>query len=279
MQPNRNPVKVGSFRLFAWGYPTVTVEQLNQELRPSFWLWPNLLSLDAAFIAVLWQSFLSETISPVHPINTVILGLSVWLVYTADRIFDTLSPAPLNESPRHQFARTYRRPLVFAAILVLVLDLSLAILYLPRVHFFAGLLLVAAVAARFHALLDPLKPPKAKELWTALIFAAGVWTPILLSNPIRPGAVLFALLCLWNCLAIDTWESPHSSRPLLTMSVVLALASLGFFALTHRPVALAECISATGFCLLASQAQKLSPNILRVAVDLCLLSPLLVHAY
>jgi hypothetical protein len=255
------------------------VYPLDEEFRPSFWLWPNLLSLDAAFIAVVWQHFLSETIAPIHPANTVILGLSVWLVYTADRLVDTHSARPMAESPRHQFARAYRRPLLGAAAVVLLVDIVLAVVFLPVVHFVAGMLLVGAVAARFYGVLRGAEGSWSKEFWTALIFAAGVWTPILLSNPLRPGAILFALLCWWNCLAIDTWESPRSSRPLLATSLILAAAAFGYFAWTHRPVALAEALSAAGFCVLAAQGKKLSQNFLRVAVDFCLLSPLLVHAH
>lgn len=252
--------------------------QQQQEFRAPFWLWPNLLSLDATFVAVLWQHFLSETIAPVHPAITAVLGLSVWLVYTADRLFDTLAPATTSEPPRHQFVRLHRRRLIFAAVLVLLVDLMVAILFLPLIHLFAGLLLVAAVAARFHSMRRPAVHPWSKELWTGLIFAAGVWTPVLLSNPLRPGALLFALLCWWNCVAIDTWETRQSARPLFATSVILTLAAVVFFVLTHRPVALAESLSAVGFCLLAAQGPGTSRNVLRVAVDFCLLSPLLVHA-
>ncbi len=251
--------------------------QEDRSFRAPWWLWPNLLSLDAAFVAVVWQRFLAETIAPVQPVVTLILGLSVWLVYTADRILDTLSPCTGTESPRHQFARAYRWPLLAVALPVLVLDVGLAFVYLPAVHILSGFVLVAAVAARFCAVVRAPGHGWRKELWTAVIFAAGVWSPVLLSNPFRPGVLVFVLLCWWNCLAIETWERPILSRPLAAAAALLAVAAVVFFAWTHRPVALAEALSAGGFCLLAVWAQQFSANARRVAVDFCLLSPLLVY--
>ncbi len=254
------------------------VVQPSQRFRTPFWLWPNLLSLDAPVIAVLWQHFLSDTLSPVHPAVTIVLGLSVWLVYTADRLVDTWSPGATITSARHRFALAHRSLLAGIAIPVLGLDLTLALLYLPLLHFLAGVLLAVAVAARFYAVLRPPRRPWPKELWTAIIFATGVWAPVLLANPLRPGAILFALLCWWNCSAIDSWEEASGSRPLLGTAALLTVAALGLFAWNHRPVALAEALSAAGFCLLAAGARRFSPNLLRAAVDACLLTPLLLYA-
>lgn len=251
--------------------------QVNEQFRAPWWLWPNLLSLDAALVAVVWQRFLAETITAVQPVATAILGLSVWLVYTADRLLDTSSACAGAESPRHQFARAYRRPLGLVAVPVFLLDVGLAFAYLPAAQILAGFVLVAAVVARFYAVVRPPNGVWRKELWTAVIFAAGVWGPVLLSNPFRPGVLEFVLLCWWNCLAIETWERPILPRPLVAAAGGLAVGAVVFFAWTHRPVALAEAISALGFCFLAAWAHKFSTNARRVAVDFCLLSPLLVY--
>ncbi len=262
------------------GQLKVTEDRSDLKFRSSLWLWPNLLNLDAVFIAVVWQHFLSETISAVQPVNAVVLGLSVWLVYTTDRLVDTHSTTPPRiQSPRHQFAQAHRRPLLGAVAILLVIDLCLAIIYLPPVSFLSGMILVAAVAARFPAVLRPGQRPRAKEMWTPLIFVAGVWTPTSLANPPGLGAVRLALFCWWNCLAIDTWEARQGSRPVLAMSLILALASFGFFTRTHRPAALAESVSAAGYRLLASQGEKLSRNLPSVAVYFCRLSPVLVYAH
>ncbi len=242
-------------------------------VRP-WWLWPNLLSLDAVVIAVLWQVFLARTVAPVALASTVVLGLSVWLVYTADRLRDTWGPPRGDESPRHSFARQYRGPLLAAMAAVGAADVAVALGGLPERELWAGLAMLPVVAARVFAVR---RHPGLKNLLTGLLFAAGIWMPILLVDPWRPGFGLFVLLCTWNCAAIDAWEHA-SARPLAPAAAVLMLAAFGVFSVTHLGVALAETISATLCCGLALVAPRLSANHRRLAVDACLLTPLLLHA-
>jgi hypothetical protein len=115
-----------------------------------------------------------------------------------------------------------------------------------------------------------------KDFWTGVVFASGVWAPLLLASLARPGVVVFALLCWWNCAAIDSWES-GAGRPLGWFAAGLVALAAGFFVWTGRPVALAEGMTAVGFCTLAVAGRRLGPNGLRVAVDACLLTPLVVH--
>lgn len=232
------------------------------------------MSLDAVLIAVLWQLFLSRTLAPVNEVSTVVLGISVWLVYTADRLADTWGQRTGEEPPRHAFARRYRSPLLLAFALGLAADLAVAFWWLPGRELVAGLALLPLVAVRIFALR---RFPVGKNLLTGFLFAAGIWMPILLGDPWRPGFGLFILLCAWNCTAIDTWEHA-SARPLAPAAALLMVAAFGVFVVTHLGVALAETLSAGLFCGLALLAPKLSANHRRFAVDLCLLTPLLLHA-
>ena len=51
-----------------------------------WWLWPNVLALDAPTVAVVWQRFLGWAFdSPVPAVASVVLGLTVWSIYLADR--------------------------------------------------------------------------------------------------------------------------------------------------------------------------------------------------
>src|SRR5690242_16333745 len=53
------------------------------------WLWPNLLSLDAPLVAVLWQQLFARCFGlPGDAIPALLLVASVWLIYAADRAFD-----------------------------------------------------------------------------------------------------------------------------------------------------------------------------------------------
>ena len=92
----------------------------------------------------------------------------------------------------------------------------------------------------------------------------------------HPDAGLFALLCWWNCRAIDCWEAGCRTRSLNAAGMVLALASFGYYLGTDSPIGLAAGMTAVGFLVLA-HAGNLSLNWRRVAVDLCLLSPMMIH--
>src|SRR5689334_9431948 len=91
-----------------------------------FWLWPNLLSLDAPIVAVLWQALLAQRYNiPLRTPGRVALFLTVWAIYIADRLLDVRRPAATAESARHRF---YRRHQMFAtALLGLLLATVLAI--------------------------------------------------------------------------------------------------------------------------------------------------------
>ena len=53
------------------------------------WLWPNLLSLDAPAVALLWQIFFARCFhAKLEPLPSVLLVLAVWLIYAADRTID-----------------------------------------------------------------------------------------------------------------------------------------------------------------------------------------------
>ena len=61
------------------------------------WLWPNLLSLDAPLVAVLWQGFLAYRFSlPLRPAGRLVLGLTVWAIYFLDRLSTRENPCCRN---------------------------------------------------------------------------------------------------------------------------------------------------------------------------------------
>ncbi len=80
--------------------------------RTPWWLWPNVLSLDAPLVAVLWQ----EALGRAHHVRLLpgcdlALGLAVWLIYIVDRTLDGFTAAPDQQlSVRHAFYRRHRDP-------------------------------------------------------------------------------------------------------------------------------------------------------------------------
>ena len=111
---------------------------------PKFWLWPNLLSLDAPFVAVLWQIlFLRCLRVTADAVPLILLVASVWLIYAADRALDAWrGDCP---SPRHRFYRAHWRSLLPVWTAVLAAAAWLALTQLPPILLRRGLFLSAAV--------------------------------------------------------------------------------------------------------------------------------------
>ena len=243
------------------------------------WLWPNLLSLDAPFVAVLWQDFLARCYpAPLHPAGRCVLGLTVWAIYLADRLFDVRHPPAADESARHAF---YRRHSLSVAILltgVTLLDLLLALVWLRPAVFVHGLWVGAAVAlyltvfAFWRAAHRYTKQPVAAILFTAGVFLVG-WTRT--PHPQRTlfwPAVFFCALCLGNLLLLETWETGRSTKRGWLWLLLLALSScIPGFSAWYMAIGL----SAAGLALLDLRGGALSATARHVLADAVLLTPLL----
>lgn len=140
-----------------------------------WWLWPQVLSLDAPLVAVLWGAALAKSHYLHLPAAFLeALGLAAWLIYLVDRVADD-EPQTRLPSARHRFCQRHRRivwPVIVAAgawLVWLVLArlpvgligqgmavAMLAVLYLAvfaahrRAWLFRGLVLLAlAIALSF----------------------------------------------------------------------------------------------------------------------------------
>ena len=89
------------------------------------WLWPNLLSLDAPIVALLWQILFARCFhARVGFLPSLLLVLAVWLIYAADRTLDAWSGSAAQ--PRHEFYRRHWRALLPFWILALAAGSILA---------------------------------------------------------------------------------------------------------------------------------------------------------
>lgn len=198
-----------------------------------WWLWWNVLSMDAPMVAIPWALVFAKSAGVVMPgAELAVLGLVVWLIYTVDRLLDgqaAVSAESLMASKlphragafgpplrqRHVFHRIHARSVAsvaaviaaFTAILVwtqigeIVLRLAvplglILVLYMAWVHLGRG-----RVMARLP-----------KEVAVGGVFAAGVALPAWSRLAARRWeffllAVLFAAVCTLNCVAIDEWEN------------------------------------------------------------------------
>jgi hypothetical protein len=248
-------------------------------VRPRFWLWPNLLSLDAPLVAVLWQTLFLRCLGvPVRWLPALLLFLTVWLIYVADRLLDTRNG--LQATPRHRF---YMRNFHWALMVwIVALAATAGMVFLGFAHalLLRGVAMLVAVfvyLAAVHWL-----PARGgwiglKEAAVALLFALGTSLPAW--GQIRTAhdglaVVVFSMLCWLNCIAIEQWENGLARLPVAKIAAIIAVT--GLVLLHHdRPIlAGAESASLFALVLLDGLHHKLSRDALRVLADVALLTPL-----
>jgi hypothetical protein len=244
-----------------------------------WWLWPNVLALDAPAVAVVWQRFLGRAFGvAVPPAATVSLGLVVWGVYLADRWWDARSGAAGRE--RHRFAAEHPGLIVVAvAALAAALGFALA---LPVAYLAVGGALAALVAGYF-GLVHRLRPNAVtarggKEMLVGFLFAAGVAVPLAVAgrDAVRwlHAAAGFGVLCWLNCRVIDRWEGEVSGDD--TREPSLGIVTFVFASLVPRPVAFALASAAALLLAVHLAEPRIGPRVARVLADLVLLTPLVV---
>ncbi len=117
--------------------------------RNQWWLWLNLLSLDAPIVAVLWQSALAHCYRvKLLPGTQITLFLAVWLIYMVDRVLDSYAPAAVDRmSARHAFYRRNRKLFSMVAIPATAILLALlSLMTIPAAVMIRGATLAFLVA-------------------------------------------------------------------------------------------------------------------------------------
>ena len=251
----------------------------NEGVRPQLWLWPNLLSLDAPLVAVLWQTlFLRCLGAPVRWLPALLLFLTVWLIYVADRLLDARNGG--SPTPRHTFYRRNFRWVLATWIVALAATMGMVLLGFANPLLLRGLTMLGAVFL-YLAAVHWLPPGSAwvglKEAAVAVLFALGTSLPAwgqIRSTYDALTVVLFSALCWLNCIAIEQWESNLARLPVAKIGAVIAVA--GLVLLHHdRPIlAGAESASLFALVLLDGLHHKFSRDALRVLADVALLTPL-----
>lgn len=248
-----------------------------------WWLWPNLLSLDAPVIAVLWQRFLAESLGIPVPVRaTIALGLIVWAIYIIDRQLDTRDKKQFC-ADRHQFANQY--PFTFTVLASVVLSSGvLAALGLPDEYLISGVVIAGTLAIYMtfvHFTTLQTKRPGLKHTTVGLVFSAGVGIPLIAAFgfsilPWLPCLVAFAGLCAINCVFISSWEDAPESVPPRWLPLGLGFVASGAAILAATPVAIAVLSSIFLLCMLNLARGKIAVRTLRVLADTVLLTPLIV---
>jgi hypothetical protein len=183
----------------------------NPSSRPGntpWYLWPNLLGLDAPLVAILWCWFYADVQGISLPAALLmLLGGAVWSIYTIDRLLDAryIRLVGAQSTERHRFAVCHRRAFLAGLVTVIAAGLYGAGWVIPAGILYMGLALL--LAGLFYFLL--------------------VWSPRLrcIAIGLRVG--------LATLLGTASWLS---QLPLLTKILYsLVLLVLVAFSITRKP--------------------------------------------
>ncbi len=259
-----------------------------------FWLWPHLLSLDAVFVALIWQQLFAQAASVIlSPLERIALALAVWAIYIADRVLDSSARLALPTS-RHIFYQRHRIAASLLAGALLCTELAVCV-HLTDAVLLRGLLLSGIVA--FHFLTVHTRGGKLyrapKEITVAAVFAAGtVLAPLAAidhAGDLIAAAILFAALCLLNCASVEyrEWQRFHYSQPEAPPRSALWLAEqlkpiaacvvlIAILFLSHaatRELYGSLAVSSLALIWFDKTHHRMSADQMRVAADVPLLIP------
>jgi hypothetical protein len=292
--PIRNPGSAG-YLLTPSGYRVVQAEYKNTP----WWLWWNVLCLDAPTVAGLWALlFARESGVSVSLPSIAVLIVMVWVIYTTDRALDARKGAKrVALKDRHLFCAAHRISLTFLMVIGAAGSLCFASQYLRREELEAGGILGAVVVVYMICVhLGPraILPRVPKELAVGALFAAGTTLPLWSNSfSLRWHAVLvwvlFAAVCALNCFAIECWENnrlktrwelephpflswidPRLSQIAACLVACLAMVWLSIPDRHYHGSLLAICVAALLTLLLNSARTRLSCRLLRVLADAAL---------
>ncbi|MEM9983297.1 MAG: hypothetical protein AAF734_12435 [Bacteroidota bacterium] len=177
----------------------------------------RVLSIDVALGAGVMAYFFGYYTQVTIPwIEYGILGLTVWLIYTADHLMDAYRITHTAHTYRHFFHQLYFEIILVVAVFILLLTAWLTWMYLPSLTFRYGLLVSGLVLLHFGlAAIDRLQHWLIfhKETRTALVYTLGVSLPAFSKSAVSLGALLLSapfllvfLVAYSNLLLISFFE-------------------------------------------------------------------------
>ncbi|HMG89279.1 MAG TPA: hypothetical protein VK589_04445 [Chryseolinea sp.] len=138
----------------------------------------NLLSLDVVAGAVVCALFFARVFEVgVRPFGLIALGLTVWIIYTADHLRDARKIMGEASTERHRFHQVHYRKLIILTTVALFLDV-IAIMFIKQQVLAWGVALSFVV---FAYLLVQGSLKFLKELFIAILYTCGI---LLLSVPV-----------------------------------------------------------------------------------------------
>ena len=196
--------------------PGPRIEAAPEERAVPWWLWWNILSLDAPMVAVAWAAVFAGAVGErLASADAAVLFLVVWAIYVCDRLLDGWIGLDRGElRARHFFCTRHRTTLVILVALAGGVVFWLAGEYLPAAERAAGVWLGAILLAylvAIHFVRRRIFWGLPKEMVVGAVFAGGVALPVWSRSgelTLRGCApwIFFGLLCALNCWCIECWE-------------------------------------------------------------------------
>jgi len=277
------------------------------------WLWPNLMSLDAPLVAVVWLYMFAQAwqVNYLPWQSYVALGLGVWVIYVLDRLLDRRVRAaddPLI-GDRHEFHAKHQQGFVIGVVVALAAIVSIVLTVLPvellvsysgpavgLVIAFFGMVLTSA-ESREVPYLRNLVAGLAFGYGTAMMAHIYVPTQGMYSLLFSREMLGFSILCVLNITAIHLWEhSRMSSDPEQKaadeMALTLPLLVVGGVSLLfayqdnpgvfseggegneHRPFFYAILVAAALLQVINRTRSRYSLDAQRTLADLAMVAPL-----
>lgn len=265
------------------------------------WLWPNLLGLDAPAVAVAWQWLFARVFGADLPaVFHLILGLSVWCVYLADRLYDAgRAPEKGVHTDRLRFTKRHFPLLSAITAAAAIANLFLIVRHIPRPLMVTGLITAGLLGVYYLIRLkgnSRFASAVPREILCGMIFGLGC---VIAPHAFLPSGggfgffvatLLLGLVCSANCVLISLWEKeediagndrsmatspsriiPHMANAL---TVLIFLAAATAF-IGPWQIHLAAAVSALALRLMLQFESRLSQRTLRANADAVLLAPLL----
>lgn len=234
------------------------------------------------------------------PVLHLVLGLSVWCIYLADRLHDALrTDSAVLGTGRLMFTKKRFKPLASILLVASALNLALIILHVPGKLIATGLITAALLGVYYLLRLKAgvrIAALIPREILCGLIFALGcVITPHAFAAPGGTGPVFWisafclGLVCSANCILISIWEreedlaasdtsmaSAGTVRHIGIVIVGIGVASMALAFAGARPIHLAIALSAGAQWITLQFDDRLPKPLLRMLADAVLLTPLLL---
>lgn len=262
----------------------------------------NILSIDVALGAIISAMFFARLVGASLQAQEIgVLGITVWLIYTADHLLDALRIKTVAATNRHRFHQVHFKVISVICLLLLLLDVAL-IYYLQASVLMWGFRLSVLVMLYF---LVQRKLIFFKELVGSILYSSGVLLPAFVAAPesfsgyVACLALLFVFIAFTNLVLFSLFDQEHdqlhqhSSLTTLLgrkatrvcLKIIFALQlGLSFYVMFTFPTAIPETIIIVAmvlvlFMVFVNERWFATGDRYRLAGDAIFLFPLLLSLW